>query len=457
MNHQLNLPNVVTSVISLETLVVLLLNAHGKPIERFRPKRIVIAICVLLAAIGGLYVFGADMLRGLFFGGSGKQIAPSSLTSVWEYPDDRQDAGMTSFVKRGELCIASTAEAVLAIEMKTGVIRWTNAQLPQVIIKPQSDHPALPLIAVRQEYRGETVIMRIDPDSGQTLWQQTLPLAFAEVTFDEQTIAAYAGRTLSALDLNGQTLWTKRVGGKADISYAQWHSGLLIGQFQDKPEKAVEITLRYLDRMTGAVIWEQEDGQEYPRYVVEKDRQIFSQKEGRTALIHLPDQARIWESGEAISDIVAQDDTTLYAMTAAFDKQTGRRRFDYPAGSAFSGLSTAFVFALQEINPQKKLLLIIDKISGKVKQSIEHRAWYFAKYLTEDDRALYLAMYSKPERADSTEIRSELARIDKQTFAATSFSVGSNPGMLYFEVFTQERLVFIPSFQRLGGYALSER
>ena len=144
-------------------------------------------------------------------------------------------------------------------------------------------------------------------------------------------------------------------------------------------------------------------------------------------------------------------------MTAAFDKQTGRRRFDYPAGSAFFGLSNAFVFAFQEINPQKKLLLIIDKISGEVKQSIEHRAWYFAKYLTEDDRALYLAMYSKPERADSTEIRSELARIDKQTFAATSFSVGSNPGMLYFEVFTQERLVFIPSFQRLGGYALSER
>ncbi len=405
---------------------------------------------------GGAYHFRNGFIVPLLaaFYGSAPDIV---LQPAWEYPPEKAEAEMTSFVNRGDVCIAATADAVFAVEMKTGTIRWTNTQLAGMVLKPQSENQRLPVIAARQENRGDTVIARFDPDSGQLLWQQTLPLAFAEVTFDEQTIAAYTGRAVSVLDMNGRTLWTKQIGGDADISYAQWHSGLLIGRFREKQNDEVDITLTYLDRLSGDVVWEQQQSQEFPRYVVEKDLQIFSKSTGGVTLLHIPDQQRIWETSNNINDIVAQDDTTLYSMTGALDKQSGARRFDYPSGSSFTGLTDDFVLAFQEMNPQKKSLLVLDKISGEVKQKIEHRAWYFAKYLTEDEHSLYLAMYSKPEGAGSTDIRSELARIDKQTFAITSIPVGNNLGMLQFEVFTQEQLVFIPSFQRLGGYALRER
>ncbi|GAK51589.1 hypothetical protein U14_02834 [Candidatus Moduliflexus flocculans] len=445
--------------LSFETAAVLLLNIPDRQLGWGRLKRWGLLICALFAVFGSLLYFREEGALRFFSRWSGKTQSPqhASLTVAWEYPDNRQDAGITSFINRGEVCIASTAEAILAIDMKTGAIRWKNIQLPRMIIKPQSENPAFPLIAVRQERRGETVIARIDPDYGETLWQQTLPLAFAEVTFDEQTIAAYAGRAVSALDMTGQLLWTKRFDGAVDISYAQWHSGLLIGQFQEKKQDTVDVTLRYLNRMCGAAFWEQQNGQEFPRYVVEKDAQIFSTPDGGMALMRLPDRTRIWKTINDKNDIVAQDGDLLYGMTAAFDRRTGMRRFSYPDGSAFSGLTKDFVATFQEINPQKKLLIFIDKISGEVKQNIEHRAWYFAKYLTEDERSLYFAMYLKPDGPDATEIRSELTRINKQSFAVESIPAGSNLGVLQFKVFTQEQLVFIPSFQRLGGYALSER
>jgi len=410
-------------------------------------------VALLVGMAGGAYHFRQTVFSPLFaalYGGT-PEIA---LPPKWEYPREKQDMAITSFIKRGEMCIASTASEVLAVEMKTGAIRWTNRQISGATIEPQSANTELPVIVVRYERDGKTVIARIDPDSGQTLWQQTLPLAFAQVTLDEQAIAAYADRVVSAFDLNGRPLWTKRFDGKADISYAQWHSGLLIGQFREKQNDAIEVALLYLDRSSGSVIWEQQDRQEFPRYVVEKDWQIFSKPEGGVALIHLPDRKRLWETTDDTDDIVAQDGDLLYGMTAAFDRQTGALRFDYPDRSTFSGLTHDFVLALQEINPQKKSLLLIDKITGEIKQNIEDRGWYFAKYLTEDERALYLAMYVKPEGADSTVIRSELAQIDKQTFSVTKIPIGNNLGMLQFEIFTQERLVFIPSFQRLGGYML---
>jgi hypothetical protein len=147
----------------------------------------------------------------------------------------------------------------------------------------------------------------------------------------------------------------------------------------------------------------------------------------------------------------------VYTANAAIRAEDGTTSFSYPSDSHFAGAVTNdFLLLLRESKTQHNEILLVDKYSGELKKEFQDRPWYFVFYLTEDDSTIYLAANLKPQRSGIPEIASELLLINKQTFELKEIPVGKNIGSLQFKVFSQENLVFIPSFQTIGGYTIPE-
>ena len=419
------------------------------------------ALLLLLTVGGGWAAYAhrdAWMLAPLFASFAPPAPQKIQLSAKWRHVFDASQREMLSFVNRGDVCIFATSASLSAVEMTTGVTRWENAALGDLIVQPLSENPALPLIAVKYSDSNDTTIMRIDPASGELLWQHEFRGEYRHVTFDAQTLAAYAEQKLDVFDADGAARWSARFQGKAAIAYAHWHSGLLIGRFAGigEDDERIDITLAYLDRASGQTIWEEPHSECRPRFVVERDAQIFSKKDGSVVMMRVPDRNILWTADAAIGDVVAQDADTLYTMTAAVKKSDGAPRFSYPPGSRFSTLTHDYLLLSLEQQSQKKNFLLIDKITGDTKQYIQNTPWFFAKYLSEDETAIYFAVHLMPNKANLRGIRSNLVTIRKDALDVKELFVGENLGALQLQVFPQERLVFIPSFQSIGGYTLPE-
>jgi len=109
---------------------------------------------------------------------------------------------------------------------------------------------------------------------------------------------------------------------------------------------------------------------------------------------------------------------------------------------------------LQETKNQENTFLLVDKYSGEIQHYIKDQTWFGVIYLTEDRSDIYLTASLKPEKPGAVNIRSQVVRIEKQTFSMTEIPIGQNIDSLQFKIFSQDNFVFIPTYQRIGGYTL---
>ncbi len=441
----------------------------------------------LLLGLCGLIGWQAFEYRGMFSWLSflsapfayNRLVPKITLKAQWTESFEQEENRVNSFISRGERCIVSTNTSLQALDMHTGDIVWTVNNISGVTIQGSSENPALPLLALQYHADDRWTLLNLNPDSGAIKWQQTLKGSHPQMMFDAHTILVYGERGVSAYDKNGTLLWKKQFQGRLMLDYVYLHTGILLGRYSES-----SLTLLYLDRHTGETLWEKEQSAFYPGHVLGNDRQFFSLDEGKTILMDVSEMTPLWDVPQNIGYVLAHDDnlakvtrtnenknimpqkpsqgsmSEIYAYTAteAIHAADGRVLFSYPPGSRFAGRAVThdYVLVLRETKTQQNDILLLDKYTGAVRHTLQDRPWYFVFYLSEDDSTIYLAANLKPEGQDAIEIVSELLLLDKQTFTFTEIPVGTNIGSLRFHVFAEENLVFIPSFQIIGGYKIHD-
>ena len=416
----------------------------------------------LLLILGSMMSWYAYQYRAalswLSFFSSPSSYAPEIILKArWVKDFFQEESSILSYVNRGEYCIVSTPTSMYALQMQTGEIVWSVEEAPNFSLQPLSQNPTLPLLALQTQLDGNRVLFNLDPDSGEILWRQPLDIEYPWISFDAHTIVIYDYSHIYAYDMNGERLWNRRFQDQLSLDYVQLHSGVLLGRYSE-----TSLTLTYLDRTNGEILWEMKESQYSPGYVLDKDLQIFYTEHGEAMLMSLSQPQPLWGTPQKIGHVIAHAehpvsrDTYLYTTEAAVRKQDGTTIFSHPPHSRFGAESEDFLIILQETGARENAFILIDKYTGAIKQYIEDRTWFAVIYLSEDQSTIYLAANLKPEQSGTVNIQARLIRIDKPTLEVIEIPIGQNIGTLQFKIFSQEHFVFIPSYQRLGGYMLPE-
>ena len=436
------------------------------------PRRKALAAwLVLLALIGGggwqVYqhippqaTIWLSVFRAVLFGGAParRMAAPEILLKpLWEHRFTEKN-GFAAYIMRGEQCVIATAAAVQAVNLRTGAILWTAANLPGVTLYPLFEqNPALPLIVLQYQEKGGLMLLNLDPQTGAILWQQSVELdeEFEDaLTVDARSIVVHGADSVSEYDLNGKLLWTsgslqKRLQDQLVVGNVAVQQGILVQR-----QAAEAATLTYFERRTGKVLWEAKDSlYQLIGYAVGARQQILYTKDQKAMLLDLPAQKPLWPTPQAIGAVRAVDVKRgyLYTDTAAIRQKDGSVAFAYPPQTHFRGVSADFLIVLGN-SPGNGDMLLLDKATGAVKKSFPAKFWGQVMYLTEDQATLYLAATLKPAAAKTLEIVSELVMLDKSTLGLREIPVGKNLGLLQFEIFPAEHLMCIPTYQQIGGY-----
>lgn len=405
------------------------------------------------------------LLPGVPFGSSSSMYdlhADIHLESTWEQMFDPNTVTMTSYLNRGDYCFVSTTEGMMALDMRTGSILWTQNSLASVALQAISENPALPLVGLQYHPEDRWRVMRIEPASGAILWQHELESYGPSLTFDAETLLVYTDDVVQAYNTpEGRFLWERTFRDLLYIEYAALHSDILLGRYSESA-----LTLTYLDRVTGERIWELKDSPYSPGYVLDRDHQFFYTDAGKSLLFHVPDRRPLWEQPHGIGYVTAHEassgDSEHDAMVAVYTTEqvlradTGETIFAYPADTRFGALTHDFLLLSYEYQEQHELLLL-DKATGVILEQLGNTGWMGLFYLTEDDAAIYLAANLKPESPGQDSLHSVLLIIDKQTYTLTEIPVGRNIGSLQWKIYPDDQLIVITTFQQLGGYRLPEK
>ena len=146
----------------------------------------------------------------------------------------------------------------------------------------------------------------------------------------------------------------------------------------------------------------------------------------------------------------------LYTTTGAIDPKDGSSLFSYPPGLRFGEKTPDFLLLFQESSDRQNTVVLLDKFTGEMKKMLKKKFWFAVVYLAEDSRYFYLTATLKPVKPGDIRIRSQLLRFQKDTLDVTEIPIGYNLSSLHATMFSEEGLLFIPSYQHLGGYVLPE-
>jgi len=384
---------------------------------------------------------------------SGANIA---LEAYWLKKVADKDSAIISYVNRGEHCIVSTPKSVYALEMRTGKTLWVNDAAPGLSLQPISKETTLPLLGMR--FPGDdksAVLSRLDPKSGKVLWQIPLEGDAPVVNYDARLIVAYEKMAATGFDLQGNQLWTRHFDDQLIIDYVVFHTGVLLGRYSEK-----SLTLTYLDQKTGDTLWEEKNSTSNPGYILGRDRQIFYTEDGKSFLMNVHAHTPLWETPLDIGRVLAQatepnsGTTYVYTTRAAVDPKDGSLLFAYPPGLRFGEITTDFLLLFQESNTRQNTVVLLDASTGAIKKRLKKKLWFSVIYLTEDSTSLYLTATLKPANAGDMRIRSQLLRFQKSTLDIAEIPIGYNLSSLHAVMFAAENVIFIPSYQHLGGYVL---
>ncbi|MCP4405906.1 MAG: PQQ-binding-like beta-propeller repeat protein [bacterium] len=365
---------------------------------------------------------------------------------------------LTSFLNRGAQSIVSTAHSVYAVDMPAGEMLWQTDGLPELVLQALSSDTTLPLLGLQYDDDGETTLIRLDPANGSILWQQTLGGTSPRIHFDDHHIVALSDSRVSLYNHAGKQLWQRSFQDGFSPKSVAFHHGILLGRYAGEA-----LHVSYLDRKNGELLWERKDGKLLPGYAIpDVEQQIFYTKEGTAMLLDLSTQELLWDSPQDLGYVLGhtfdRDSGQLYlhATTGMLRLQDGGLHVPYPAGFRLVGASNEYLILLQGSGGRQNTCLLLDKSSGATVQQIHERLWFAIFFLSEDKNAIYLAANSKSAKSGDNNIYTNLVRLDKKSWELKEIPIGRNIGMIRFKVFPQEGLLFIPLYQRIGGYLLPE-
>lgn len=398
-------------------------------------------------------------------------VAEVTLEPKWRYEFSDDRTHMLPQLTYADHCIIATSSSLQALNMRTGESVWTIDNLPNIMLQPFSEGAGAPLVLHQYHEDGDASLLHVAPESGTLLWKENIG-GDGRVALDAQSIVVYSEDMLSEYDLQGRLLWRnenlkERFQDNLVVEYVRLNGGILVGRYSEQSQ-----ALAYFARQTGELIWEDRQNDYYPGYSIGEGYQILHTSKGKTLLMYLPEQKLIWESPLDIGHVMAREkissngesnlssaDLTRFYLytTTEVVRGDGSLVFSYPSDAYFNAVTEDFLVLRldSEILKDgfKTEILLVDKLTGEVHKSFQEKAWFVVGYLTEDDSHIYLGANIKPD-SKSIGMSSELLIINKHTLELREIPVGKNIHSLQFTVFPQENLVFIPTYQHVGGYKI---
>ncbi len=147
----------------------------------------------VMGAVGGWYALKwtnpwLDILRSF----SGEALKSEiALEARWVLPFEEGGQFLYAHVARGERLIVSTSTTTQAQNMRDGKIVWANDDLAGSSIQMFSEDEPLPLLMLNRGDHEYPILLNIDSESGEIIWERQLETREPSLTYGSGTILVY--------------------------------------------------------------------------------------------------------------------------------------------------------------------------------------------------------------------------------------------------------------------------
>ena len=393
------------------------------------------------------------------------------LAPKWAYElTDPDDYITSSRIMDGRL-IYSTNQTIKAVDLSSGRILWEKDGFNDLLPAAYEAESESPLVFESFQPEGTIELLRIDPDSGEVLWQ----IAAKKIDYQESNFAM-DGHYLFYYDLDqvqsydpesGRLLWQMKPGPGWEIEMIQPGQPLLLFGYREEAPQ-----LMYISPKTGEIIREVKDKSYWPGYSFQNGYQII-RTDNKTILMYLPEQRVIWERDDFQGFVLAHmggplekgdSPSILLGSQAAVNGLTGEKLYTYPPGSGYVGRTHDYIIVRQVMGDEPKdskevssQLMLLEPNTGRPVASLTVNGLLQTSYLSEDETTIILGLRTFRTASDIQNMESALLLWDKKNFTHRQVLLGLNLQVEECTLLEDKQTVFMPTDNSVGVYFLNPR
>jgi len=424
---------------------------------------------MLLVLIGSLVVLGYPYLfwiKSALFGAEPE----ISLKPRWEQHLEDDEFGRFTGSFHGAGYLISGSSTVRLINIRNGATLWRWDNFPNTTVWASQSAKDAPLFLLREQESEPAVLMRLNADTGERLWQQAIALKEPQIASFEQGVLVYNNQRIIAFDLNGEQLFshllTLPVNFDTDTSdvYVWLNKEIIIAYYTDSAQ-----FFTILDHRSGeqsGVI----SGTYQLAHSIGDGRQCLYTAKGQTMMIDLSTQHKLWRAPRAIGytrahALVAlppqnEDLLYLYSDKMAARGRDGAMLFTYPPDTRLLFAADKHLLLERMVagdnDVRKKELILLDKFSGDIIKEFNptFSITLGVHFLDEDDRSIYFTANEIVKKLIFTGMQTHIIKIDKETLHSEQVIIGKNIQSYHYsiKILPQAKSVFIPGKRQIGAY-----
>jgi uncharacterized RDD family membrane protein YckC len=419
----------------------------------------------VMGAVGGWYTLKwttpwLDILRSFSAEALKSEV---TLEARWVLPFEDEGQFLYSYSARGERFIVSTSTTVQAHNMRDGKIVWTYDNLAGAGIQLLSEDESLPLLMLHHGDREYPMLLNIDSESGEIIWERQLETSGPALAYDSGTILVYDLNRLYAYSHDKRLLWQKSFSDNLSIASVSLNQEILIARHSETSQR-----LTCLSRASGEFLWEMMDTPYNPGSALENGYQCLYTNNGKSRLMFLPEQRWIWDSPKNVGVVIAdkkQSSSTRHSLTgtlftsrSAVRSKDGTILYSYPRDARFGCLTDNFVLLIREATAENTdgELLFLEKHTGRIKKTFPGKAYFIILKVAEDPNHIYLIANYISDKQAAAKATSDILILNKQTLEIKEIAMGKNIPLYQIKIFPRDNLIFIPTYQHVGAYIIPE-
>jgi hypothetical protein len=423
------------------------------------------SMLAMMGAVSGWYALKwtnpwLDILRSF----SGEAIKSEiNLEARWVLPFEESGQFLYSYIARGERLIVSTSTTTRAQNMRDGKIVWANDDLAGSSIQMFSEDESLPLLMLKHDDRECPLLLNIDSESGEIVWERQLETREPALTYDSGIILVYDLNRIYTYSNDNRLLWQQTFSDIFNIGAVTLNQEILITRYSETSQR-----LTCLSRTSGEVLWEMTDTPYNPGSTLENGYQCLYTGKGKSRLMFLPEQRWVWDAPKNVGVVIADKKPfsptsqslkrTLFTSRSAVRSKDGTIFYSYPQEARFGCLTDNFVLLIREVTAENKdgELLLLEKHSGRIKKTFPGKAYFMILKVAENPNHIYLIANYISDKQAAAKTTSDILILNKQTLQIQKIEMGKNIPPYQIKVFPRDNLIFIPTYQNVGAYIIPE-
>ncbi|MDM8539672.1 RDD family protein [Desulfococcaceae bacterium HSG9] len=393
-----------------------------------------------------------------------------TLKPRWEQHLEDGELGRFIGSFQGAGYLINGPDTVRLIDIHTGATIWRWEDFSNTAVWAEQSAKDAPLFLLYEQESEPAVLMRLNADTGERLWRQTIALKEPQIASFEQGVLVYNSQRIIASDLNGEQRFSRLLEQPANFDtdaadvYVWLNKEIIIAYYTDSGQ-----FFTILDHQSGerlGII----SGTYQLAHSIGDGRQCLYTAKGQTMMIDLSTQKKLWQAPRDIGYVRAHASITLppqnqaslylYSNKMAARGQDGAVLFAYPSDSRLVFAAEKHLLLERivagENGVRQKELVLLDKFSGVVIRVFNQpfSLTTGVRFLDEDDRNIYFTANEMVKKLIFTGMQTHFIKIDKETLHLEQVIIGRNIQAYHYsiKVLPEVKSVFIPGRRQIGTY-----